>query len=176
MTIEYRDAEVTPSFVRKDKPPNKSAKTSTFSLGKRVGRAIHLVSDRTVYSIVRQAMTETVVNNDTSALVAARRWAGYGVSGWNMDVRFVVNDPQLSQKKLWLVCCEVLGISPYNTDPVCVLVCRGQRTIRQPPTRLKHLAAEPQCRSLRISAHHSAVKRLYQKTRSFYVRFYISRR
>jgi hypothetical protein len=78
------------------------------------------VPDRTVHSIVRQAMTETVVNNDTSALVAARRWAGYGVSGWNIDVRFVVNDPQLSQKKLWLVCCEVLGISPYNTDPVCV--------------------------------------------------------
>ena len=34
LTIEYRDAEVTPSFVRKDKPPNKSAKTSIFFLGK----------------------------------------------------------------------------------------------------------------------------------------------
>ena len=94
MTIEYRDAEVTPDLVRKDKPPNKSAKTSIFSLGERVERAIHLVPDRTVHSIVRQVMTEIVVNNDTSALVAARRWAGYGVSGWNMDVRFVVNDPQ----------------------------------------------------------------------------------
>ena len=130
-----------------------------FLLGK-VERAIHLVSDRTVHSIVRQAMTETVVNNDTSALVAARRWAGYGVSGWNMDVRFVVNDPQLSQKKLWLVCCEVLGISPV-IQILFVLGFAGDREeYGDRQFILNDLAAEPLCRSLCISAHHSAVKGL----------------